>query len=180
MKTQGILLILITAVLSAFMLNTSIPLSDDVDIGARGARTKESLPGIVFNSLKMNDFGILRNYIPNDGEIAYLKKQTSRQNQYVFENLSAELLNTNTELNYQLVVDEGIKEGINWASVEMIDSEVNQAGMNDERIYTGMFTVQDLKGETMQVSFDIIRVKNKWFLFQGIRVMDQNKKASSY
>lgn len=168
---------LAVVVMSAFVIKND-PI-DDLELGKRGATHKEDLPEVVFNSIKMNDFEMLQNYIPNEGELDYLKKHTPRKNQYIYENLNADQLKANTELNFQKVVEEGIQQGINWSSVEIMDSEVIEGSHTDERIFKGMFTVQGASESPVKISFDIIKVKNKWFVFQGLRMEDGTKKTSA-
>lgn len=177
MKKQGLIYMLAVVLMSAFVVKSD-PI-DDLELGKRGATHKEDLPEVVFNSIKMNDFEMLQNFIPNEGELDYLKKDTPRNNRYIYENLNADQLKANTELNFKKVVDEGIQKGVNWSSVEIMDSGVTEGTHVDERIYKGMFTIQDPNGSPVKISFDIIKVKNKWFVFQGLRMEDETKKTSA-
>lgn len=170
MKKQGIVgIVMIMLWLPSFIFNINPPV-DDVEVGKRGAKTKEDLPDVVFNSIRLNQFDLLLNYLPNDNELLYLGNRTDRKDKYMFEGLSSEQLQANTKLNFEKVVEEGIKNQINWSTVEMTDSRIEVGKSKDDRAYKGFFTVQDGKAESLQISFDIIKVKNKWFLFQGMRV----------
>jgi hypothetical protein len=171
-------IVLLSLVFSSFTSEINPPV-DDLEIGNRGASSKEALAEVVYASIKMNDFNLLQNYIPNDNELLYLKNHTSRKNRYMYEGLTAELIEGNTQLNFEKVVQAGIKNEVNWSSIEITDSKVEEAKMNDKRLYVGTFTVQDSKVKTMKISFDIVKIKEKYFLFQGIRT-DNNKTASEF
>lgn len=150
---------------------------DGQEITVRGAETKEELTQIVFNALKENDFDMLTNYIPQETELDYLRKQSSARHRYMFEQLASEDLIANTKLNFDKVVEEGVGKEMNWAESDLAESIVEQGGTSDKRIYKGHLRVQDLKGKGLSISIDIIKVKNRWFLFQGIRTT--NERAST-
>lgn len=179
MKALAILkIVLFSLIFSAFTGKLNPPI-DDLEIGNRGAATKETLAEVLYTSIKMNDFALLSNYIPNDNELLYLKNHTSRKNRYMYEGLTGELIEGNTQMNFEKVVQAGIKNEINWSSIEITDSKVEEAKMNDRRLYVGSFTVQDSKAKGLKISFDIVKIKEKYFLFQGIRT-EKNKTASGY
>lgn len=163
-------LFFITSLVFVAMGGENISIKNVFDTDNRGAIDKTDLSQIIFNSVKMNDFNMLENYIPNDTELEYFKTHTSKKNKYFYEAVDAEELKTNTKINFSKLIEDGVKNEINWSTVELVDSRIDQGNRDDKRIYKGIFSVQDLKGKSMEVSFDVIKIKNKWFIFQGIRV----------
>lgn len=179
MKKLGILWLFMTVLfIPSFKEKYYIP-EEDIEIGNRGAMHKEDLAKVVFSSLQMNQFEMLTNYLPNDNEIKYLERQSSRENKYIFEDLMADDLESNTKINFQKVIQNGIKAEINWSTVEFTDMKFEEAKIKDERMQKGIFTVQDNKGSNMKISFDMIKIKNKWFLFQGIRTVNQSPNTTT-
>jgi hypothetical protein len=144
-----------------------ISLKDEEETNKRGAIDKSDLPDILFNSVKMNDFDMLLNYIPNENEIEYLKTHSAKKNKYLFEGINADELKINTKVNFNKLIEQGIEKEINWSDSELVDSRIEEGNFSDKRIHKGIFSIQDAKGKSMQASFDIIKIKNKWFIFQG-------------
>jgi len=142
----------------------------------RGAEDVYVLARTVFSSLKMNDFDMLLNYIPDDGDIALLKQQSSERDRYIFESMTGEELRENTRLNLEKVIQQGMERGMNWSDVEIQESRISMCKVGDTRRCEAVMTLQDLKGKGLAISFDMIKLNNRWFLFQGMRV--KSEKAS--
>jgi hypothetical protein len=145
-------------------------------INERGAEDVYVLARTVFSALKMNDFEMLSNYIPDDSEIELLKKQSSERDRYIFESMTGEGLRENTKLNFEKVIQQGMDRGMNWTDVEIQESKISMCKVGDTRRCEAMMNLLDLKGKGLVISFDMIKVNNRWFLFQGMRV--KSEKAS--
>ncbi|MBX9852272.1 MAG: hypothetical protein K2X86_11025 [Cytophagaceae bacterium] len=169
---SGMLLIALISSLG-FIFN---PAFDETEENKRGATRKEDLPEVLFQALKANDFEQLINYIPDDNDLAYIKNHSGKKNRYVYDQMQAEELKSMTQANFDQVMRESIEREINWSSAEVMEEKVILSGESDKRIYTGTFTIQDQRDKSLTIVFDIIKIKNKWFIFQGIKAV--NKKAS--
>lgn len=144
--------------------------------GQRGAEDVYVLARTVFNAIKMNDFDMLSTYIPNDMEIEYLKNHSGEKDRYLFEEMSSDDLKANTHLNFDKVVREGMEKGINWSEAEIQESRTTMCRVGDQKMCEAMMNLQDLQGNNLKISFDMIQIKDRWFLFQGVRI--KNEKAS--
>jgi hypothetical protein len=91
----------------------------------------------------------------------------NKKDRYMVENIQSEDLHSNTKKNFDGVIDRGIFQKITWDQIELIDHKEVKANENLFKVYAA---IQDLKGITLRLSFDALKIKNKWFLFQGIRV----------
>jgi hypothetical protein len=137
----------------------------------RGAQSSTELSEAFFNSIRQNDFSMLRNYIPEQTEMEYFRKSCSIQQKPLCEAIDGEELKANTETNYKKLVQKGIDKEINWSQIELIDKKIIADPTNNLRSKV-MLSVQDTKGKTMKISFDVIQIKDKYFIFQGIRAED--------
>jgi hypothetical protein len=157
--------------MAAIVVNLSFVMvraDEDEPILKRGARNSAELSEAVFNSLKQNDFSILKNYIPEQAEMEYFRKSCSLRQKPMCEAINGEELKSNTEANYKKLVQKGIDKEINWSQIELIDKKNITDPANNLRSKVSL-SVQDMKGRIINMSFDQIRIKDKYFLFQGIR-----------
>jgi len=134
----------------------------------RGAKSSTELSEAFFNSIRQNDFSMLRNYIPEQTEMEYFRKSCSIQQKPLCESINGEELKTNTEANYNKLLQKGIDKEINWSQIELIDKKIIADPANSLRSKVSL-SVQDMKGKVINMSFDQIRIKDKYFLFQGMR-----------
>lgn len=141
---------------------------DLIDPTVKGAESEKELSNIIFEAIKANKFEMLYNYIPTDPELEYLRKNATERNKPLFENLEAGKMKVYTKTNFEEVIKKGIDKGINWSSTELIDYQTRQC--NIEKIGCKVLvTIQDMNGKVFKLSYDIIEIKDKWFLFQGMR-----------
>jgi hypothetical protein len=152
----------------AIFLNFSFGFIKAVAVGKRGAESKNELSEVLFNSMKRNEFTLLLNYIPQQNEIDSYKKSCSIKDKPLCESVDAEKLKTNTEKNFNKVIKRGIDREINWFEAELVDTKVVDE-KNDPLKSKVILSIQDVKGGILKISFDIIKIKDKWFIFQGIR-----------
>jgi hypothetical protein len=144
---------------------------------ARGAEDVYVLARTVYNSIKMSDFDMLLTYIPNDNEIQFLKDHSTEKDKYLFEEMTSADLRANTRLNFDQVVNEGMEKGINWSDVEIQESKIQMCRVGDQHMCEAVMSLQDRKGKNIRISFDMIKIQERWFLFQGVRI--KNQKASA-
>jgi hypothetical protein len=157
--------------LLAIMVNFSFVLvkaGEDEPALKRGAKSSAELSETFFNSIRQNDFSMLRNYIPEQTEMEFFRKSCSIQQKPLCESIDGEELKSNTESNYKKLVQKGIDKEINWSQVELIDRNIIEDPKNSLRSKV-ILNVQDLKGNSIKFSFDVIQIKDKYFIFQGIR-----------
>ena len=134
----------------------------------KGASSEKELSSLIFEAIKNNQFESLRNYIPAETELEYLRATSTEKNRPIFENLQTEQLNVYTKRNFDLIIQNGIEKHINWASTQLIDYQTRQCSI--EKIGCKVFiTIQDSVGKSVSLSYDIININDKWFLFQGMR-----------
>jgi hypothetical protein len=157
LKTVPILLILLSIHL----------IDEDIEIEKRGAFKRKEITGALANALKMNDFNLLSSYIPDENELRYLKKHSSQKDKYIYDQIDPESFKIQTRQNFEAVEEAGIDHQVNWAETELVDQQELQ---KNETNYTVFMALQDMSGKTVQLSYDAIKIKEKWFLFQGIRV----------
>jgi hypothetical protein len=153
---------------AAIFLNFSLDFITALAIGKRGAENKNELSEVLFNAMKSNDFSLLSNYIPQQSEIEAYKKNCSLKDKPLCESVDAEKLKSNTEENFNKVIKKGIDREINWSEAELVDKKIVE-DKNDPLKSKIIVSIQDAKGVIMKVSFDVIKIKDKWFIFQGIR-----------
>src|SRR5262245_53109092 len=122
MKLRNIILLLISVILLTTMESSVF---SSKSIKQRGAEGVNELSKIVFNSIKLNDFETLAKYLPNDVELETLKTQTVEKNKYLFENMNADDLRSNTKINFDKVIQDGIVNTLNWSEVEIQESKIN-------------------------------------------------------
>jgi hypothetical protein len=111
---------------------------------------------------------MLRNYIPEQTEMEYFRNSCSIQQKPLCEAIDDEELKSNTEANFKKLVQRGIDKEINWSQIELIEKSSIADPRNNLRSKM-ILNVQDMKGKSMKMSFDVIRIKDKYFIFQGIR-----------
>ncbi|MBO9699595.1 MAG: hypothetical protein J7604_05250 [Sporocytophaga sp.] len=157
LKTISILLIL-------FSINI---LDEEVDIEKRGATKRKEITGALASALKMNNFDMLTSYIPDENEILYLKNHASQKDKYIYDQIDVETFKNQTKENFATVEEAGISHQLNWSETELVDQQELKKNENN---FTVFMAVQDMNGKTMKLSYDAIKIKEKWFLFQGIRV----------
>ena len=148
-------------------------LEKKADIQEKGASDGRDLPGIVFNAMKLNDFDQVVNYIPGEAELEFLQKSASKKSRYLYDQTEAERIKAEAKLSFDKIVEEGVKMQINWSDAEITESGIEKTDSPDKRISKGWFIIQDRKENQMKVSFDVIRVKNKWFAFRGFNLEDK-------
>ena len=158
--------------LLAIMMNFSFVLvnavREDEPVLKRGAKSSAELSEIFFNSMRQNDFSMLRNYIPEQTEMEYFRNSCNIQQKPLCEAIDDEELKSNTEANFKKLVQKGIDKEINWSQIELVEKNSIADPRNTLRSKM-ILNVQDTKGRGMKMSFDIIRIKDKYFIFQGIR-----------
>jgi hypothetical protein len=154
--------------LAAIFLNFSFDFMAALATGKRGAENKNELSEVLFNAMKNNDFSELVNYIPQQNELEAYKKNCSIKDKPLCESVDAEKLKSNTEANFNKVIKKGIDREINWSEAELVDKKILE-DKNDPLKSKIIVSIQDMKGVIMKISFDVIRIKDKWFIFQGIR-----------
>jgi hypothetical protein len=140
---------------------------DEVDIEKRGALKRKEITGALASALKMNSFDLLSSYIPEENELIYLKNHASQKDKYIYDEIDPETFKNQTKENFEIVEEAGINHQLNWSQTELVDQ---QELKKNEYNYTIFMAVQDLNGKTMKLSYDAIKIKEKWFLFQGIRM----------
>jgi hypothetical protein len=166
MKKYTLLYIITVAVMA---VNFSFVMTDEDEPALkRGAESVAELSEVFFNSVKENDFSMLGNYIPEQTEMEYFRKSCSIQQKPLCESIDEEELKSNTEANYKKLVQKGIDKEINWSQIELTDKKIIPDPKNNLRSKV-LLSVQDMKGKTIKMSFDMIRIKDKYFIFQGIR-----------
>ncbi|HEX8545851.1 MAG TPA: hypothetical protein VF691_02755 [Cytophagaceae bacterium] len=134
----------------------------------KGAASEKELSTLIFEAIKNNQFESLQNYIPAENELEYLRATSTEKNKPLFENLQPDKLNVYTRRNFDLVIQKGIENNINWSSTQLIDYQTRQCSI--EKIGCKVFiTIQDAVGKSVSLSYDIININDKWFLFQGMR-----------
>ena len=153
-----------------FFQNVNARTISDATVGptVKGAPSEKELSTLIFEALKNNQFESLKNYIPAQTELEYLRATSTEKNRPIFENLQTEQLNVFTKRNFDLVIQNGVEKNINWASTQLIDYQTRQCSI--EKIGCKVFiTIQDAVGKSVSLSYDIININDKWFLFQGMR-----------
>ena len=170
MKKYTMLYITLAAIVVNFSF-VMVQAGEDEPILKRGARSSAELSEAFFNSIRQNDFSMLRNYIPEQTEMEYFRKSCNIIQKPLCESIDGEELKLNTEANYKKLVQKGIEKEINWSQIELIDRKIIEDPKNSLRSKV-LLGVQDMKGKTMNMSFDVIQIKDKYFIFQGIRAED--------
>jgi hypothetical protein len=168
MRRPLVLFVLILSLLSVLFSNSSF--TEKTKLQARGVSVKEDLSTIVFNSVRLNDFQMLLDFIPDERELDYLKSHTNKKNEYIYAGMNREELEKNTKTNFENIEEGGIKSGVNWATVKMVDNIVLDGKRSDKRIHKGILMLQDANDREIKITFDIININNGWFLFQGMRI----------
>jgi hypothetical protein len=153
---------------AAVFLNFSMVLMEAAAIGKRGAENKSELSQVVFNAMRQNDFSLLSNYIPQQNELEAYRANCSVKDKPLCESVDAEKLKANTEANFNKVIKKGIDKEINWSESELVDKKIME-DKTDQLKSKVMLSIQDMRGMNFKVSFDVIKIKDKWFIFQGIR-----------
>ncbi|MFL5730970.1 MAG: hypothetical protein ACJ75J_15890 [Cytophagaceae bacterium] len=167
MKRYTMLYITLLAIVVNFSF-VMVKADEDEPALKRGAKSSAELSEIFINSVRQNDFSMLRNYIPEQTEMEYFRKSCSIQQKPLCESIDDEELKSNTESNYRKLVQRGIDKELNWSQIELIDKKTISDPKNNLRSRVVM-NVQDMKGKSMKMSFDVIQIKDKYFIFQGIR-----------
>jgi hypothetical protein len=167
MKKYAMLYITLLAILVNFSF-VMVVKNEDEPILKRGATSSAELSEAFFNAVKQNDFSMLRSYIPEQTEMEYFRKSCSIQQKPLCESIDGEELKSNTETNFKKLVQKGIDKEINWSQIELIDKKVLVDPKNGLRSKV-ILNAQDMKGQTIKMSFDVIQIKDKYFIFQGIR-----------
>jgi hypothetical protein len=168
MKKYTMLYITLLAIMVNFSFVLVKAVSEDEPALKRGAKSRAELSEIFFNSIRQNDFSMLRNYIPEQTEMEYFRKSCSIQQKPLCESIDDEELKSNTEVNFKKLVQKGIEKEINWSQIELMEKNSIDDPKNSLRSKM-ILNVQDMKGRSMKISFDVIRIKDKYFIFQGIR-----------
>lgn len=143
------------------------PETEETDINERGAKTRGDLTEVLITALKLNDFEFLENFIPDEHEVDYLKRTCTQKEISKYEGLDHIMLDRNTKINFDKLIQNGIDKNLNWSQISIIES--SETSMDDVRNYKVFLILQDMTGKTFNMSFDVIKIKNKWFFFQGMR-----------
>ena len=134
-----------------------------------GAENKTELAEVVFHSFRMNDFSMLNTYLPGENELAYLKKKSPQSKKDFYATLNSDKLKSNAEENFKTINKKGIEKEINWSTIELLDQQENK--LNDTNIndyYKVLLLLQDQQGKKINVEFETIKIKGKWFLLEGL------------
>ena len=167
MKKYTMLYITLTAMIVNFSF-IIVHADEDEPAIKRGAKSRTELSEAFLNSIKENDFSMLRNYIPEESEMESFRKSCSIRQKPLCEAVDGEEVKSNTETNYKKLVQKGIDKEINWSQIELTDKKIIEDPENSLRSKI-LLSVQDMKGTAVNISFDVLRIKDKYFIFQGIR-----------
>lgn len=142
----------------------------NIEIQEKGVKNSNDLPDIVFHAMKSNDFEQIVNYIPGENELDYLKENTPKKSKHLFDQTDSEGLKAESKISFEKAIEAGVHKQINWGNAEILESGIEKIDSPDKRISKGWFIVQDRKEVRMKVSFDVIKIKNKWFAFREFKV----------
>lgn len=148
----------------------SFTTTDFENTQAKGALDEKNLPFIVFHAMKTNDFDLILNYIPGDPEIEYLKNSAHKKSRDLFDKTEAEGLKPEAKISFEKIIEEGVRRQINWNDSEIIESGIEKADSPDKRISKAWFIIQDRKEIEMKVSFQMVKVKSRWYAFKELTV----------
>jgi hypothetical protein len=166
-----LVLMLLTVFLTSFV---SLPEWEDDEQPLRGAETEIELSKALFYAIKSNDYQLLSNFIPADQEIKYLQKTASERNKPFFEDLDETGVKERLEQGFNIITRKGIEQNINWATVELVDFETRSCSI--ELIGCNVtFTIVDQQNKRVVVTYDGIKVKNRWFVFQNLGLVSEEK-----
>jgi hypothetical protein len=162
MKLKLIVFInIITLTLVAFLTNPGYSQNK------MGAKSAEDLSDVLFTALKRNSFDNLNNYTASQEQISYLIKTASDKNRPYFESLNPEQIDARLRKGFEDITRKGIVQNINWNEVELIDYKTRSC--NIELIGCNVsFTIQDQNDKKLLVTYDAVKVNDRWFIFQNL------------
>jgi hypothetical protein len=133
----------------------------------RGAQNVKQITKTAFNALKMDDFEMLQSYLPNDEDLAYLRKY---HKEVIVDESSAEVIKSDLNKNFHQLMKSGIDKKINWTTIELIDSS-QKTGVN-RNLCNMSLTLDDHKSAPIKINVQAIKIKEKWFLFDGFHEVE--------
>ena len=99
-----------------------------------------------------------------------MKSHAGKKNEYIYAAINREELEENTRINFEVLQEAGIMAGVNWSTVRMVDQAFLAGNRSDKRIYKGILMLEDDKNQELKIYFDVIKINNSWYLFQGIKM----------
>jgi len=158
---------ILSFVLGIFLLGQPIFLKAVCKDGEKGGASAEALSDALFQALKQNNFELLQAFVPSSEEITYLIKTATAKNKPYFESLNVQKINTALQNGFNKIIRKGIVNEINWNEVALVDYKTRSC--NIELIGCNVtFTMQDQNDKSIVVSYDAVKVKDRWFLFQNL------------
>ncbi|HEY8400058.1 MAG TPA: hypothetical protein VIK89_02280 [Cytophagaceae bacterium] len=180
MKTLSLLIIalMLTFTVVGYTQSPTLDTTNQKYQVVKGAKDHDELSQIIFTALKENDFASLKKYIPGEEEITYLKKTSSERNKPFFHNLDEEQVKGRILSDFESIIQQGISEQTNWSTVELIDYQTRSCSIENIGCTVTLQT-EDAKGIQRLYSYDAIRVKDRWFIFQNLKIEESLDKHSS-
>lgn len=163
-----LLLMLMVVFLTSFIALPGI----SGDEPMKGAKSAEQLSDVLYQAIKRNQFDELKNFIPGEEEIKYLKETSTQRNKLFFENLDAEKIESRVLTGFENITRRGIEQNINWSSAELVDYETRSCSI--ELIGCNVtYTILDQNGNRLVVTYDAIKAKDRWFVFQNLGLVKE-------
>lgn len=170
---------LLVLVLSIIGLSSVISFreSNSKQLYSPGAESEKQLSNVLFHALRFNNFQQLSYYIPGRKEIMLLQAGSDEKNKLFFESMDEVDLKANIINGFDRIIREGIEKNINWAGVELVDYETKACNLNIDGCNV-TYTIEDQNLNRIVITYDAIRIDNKWYLFQNLNLVDQTREMS--
>lgn len=164
---KGLRLIILTFLSILFLMPVAFAQS-------RGAENTKELSDRLFQAIRMNNFESLTNYIPNEDQMESLQEQAHEANKPVFDATSAEMVEAAVLHGFDEIIRTGIQKNINWSNTELVDYATRTCSI----VIIGCnvsFTIQDMSENRIRVTYDALKIGDRWFLFQNLQTLETKK-----
>ncbi len=175
-KVNRSLLILTLGIISLSSV-ISFRESNSKELFSPGAESAKQLSNVLFHALRLNNFQQLSYYIPGKKEIMILQTHSNEKNRLFFESMDEVDLKANIINGFDRIIREGIEKNINWAGVELVDYETKACNLNIDGCNV-TYTIEDQNLNRIVITYDAIRIDNKWYLLQNLNLAEPEKEMS--
>lgn len=139
----------------------------DRKMNNRGASDQKEISAGIYNALKMDDFGILVNYIPGEEELETLND--SEKERYILNIKDYEKFKSKLRSSFDGIIESGIDKKINWSTINLVDLNFEE----DKIICRGILQFEDSRQNMMLLYFDLIKIENKWYLLNELKEIEK-------
>lgn len=169
---------LLSLAIALFSSLISLTETNSKELSVAGAESARQLSNVLFHAVKYNNFQQLNYYIPREADIKALKMNSNDKNRLFFESLHSAEIQASLKAGFEKINREGIEKNINWASAELVDFKTKTCNLNIDGCNV-TYTIEDQNLNQLVISYDAIKVDEKWYLFQNLNLATDKETVSS-